>query len=70
MNKHIREVNMNDKGPLSWFASKELMHRKNKNAFNEKQVVRKMIVNVLYVINEVGFSIYTFLTLNAKSGRN
>lgn len=33
-------------------------------AFNEKQVGRKMIVGVLYIINEVEFSIYRLLALN------
>ena len=35
--------------------------------FNEKQVIRKMIVGVLYLINEVKLSIYRFLVSDTKN---
>ena len=38
--------------------------------FNEKQVGRKLIVNVLYQINEARFSIYRFLALDTKENTN
>ena len=36
-------------------------------AFDEKQVGRKLIVGVLYIINEVKFIIYRFLALGNKN---
>ena len=36
--------------------------KKNMRACNEKQVGKELITNVLYLINEMEFSIYKFLT--------
>ena len=40
-----------------------------KRVFNEKQVVGKMIVGVLYIINELRLSIYRFLVLGTEKIR-
>lgn len=36
-------------------------------AFNEKQVIEKIIVGILSIINKVEFSIYMFLVLDTKN---
>lgn len=36
-------------------------------AFNEKQVIEKIVVGILSIINKVEFSIYMFLVLDIKN---
>lgn len=38
-------------------------------AFNEKQVIEKIIVGILSIINKVEFSIYMFLVLDTKNNK-
>ena len=47
------------------------MHQRWKmRAFGEKQVSRKLIAGILYVLNELKLSIYKFLVLGAKNTKS
>ena len=60
------QVKMTHKGALRICKWRFNAPRKKWKLLRQEQVGRQLIASVLYVINEVGLSMYRFLSLGAK----